>query len=177
MPRKSAVLLVGIFLVMVGYFLGQSFSRSVSVIPVPSAASPERSRTTATVEKVIDGDTILLTDGEEVRYIGIDTPEIYENDCFATEAARANSDLVSGKSVTLVKDTSEKDKYGRLLRYVYVGNPDDINAVFINDVLIKNGYAKVMTITPDMKFSDKFTTSESYAKQTLLGLWGKCPAK
>jgi micrococcal nuclease len=109
-----------------------------------------------------------LSTGDEVRYIGINTPEIENNDCYATEAAKANSDLVLGKSVTLVKDASETDKYGRLLRYVYTGD------TFINDELVKNGCARVMSISPDIKFESTFLASEKFAKDNLLGFWRKC---
>ncbi len=120
------------------------------------------------VSKIIDGDTVILSTGEEVRYIGIDTPEIEDGECYSTEAARANSDLVLGKEIRVIKDTSETDKYGRLLRYIYV---DDM---LINDELIRQGAAKVMTVPPDIKFESTFVTSEKFAKVNKLGLWGEC---
>jgi len=120
------------------------------------------------VSRVIDGDTIVLSTGDEIRYIGIDTPEIEGPQCFATEASKINSDLVLGKQIKAVKDTSETDKYGRLLRYVYI---DDI---FVNDYLVKNGYAKVMTVYPDTKYKNLFIEASSYARNNNLGLWGKC---
>jgi micrococcal nuclease len=122
----------------------------------------------AKVIRVIDGDTIQLEGGDRVRYIGMNTPELETNECFATEASEINKNLVLGKIIKLEKDISDTDKYGRLLRYVYVDN------VFIDDYLVKNGDAKVMTIPPDTKYKDEFLQSQNYAKQNNLGLWGKC---
>lgn len=139
------------------------FNKKVEILPSPA---PEVEQL-ASVTKIVDGDTIVLSTGEEVRYIGIDTPE-ENNSCYATEASKINSDLVLGKEIKLTKDTSETDKYGRLLRYVYVGN------VFVNDYLVKNGYAKVLAIDPDTKYKNNFIESEKFAKENSLGLWGKC---
>ena len=94
---------------------------------------------TSIVSRIVDGDTIELGTGERVRYIGIDTPETVdprkEVQCFGKEASAKNKELVEGKEVRLVKDVSDKDKYGRLLRYVYVGD------VFVNEKLVSEGYA------------------------------------
>lgn len=159
-----------IFLLGIIIFLFQQSSATVKKIfqtPTPSPILINNVKNSS-VLKVIDGDTILLSTGEKVRYIGINTPEIENNECFATEAAKINSDLVLGKEVRLVKDVSETDKYGRLLRYVYVGD------AFINDELVKVGAAEIETIKPDVRFEETFKTSEKYAKENSLGLWGKC---
>lgn len=122
------------------------------------------------VAKVIDGDTIVLENGEVVRYIGINAPETGEdnNDCFSQEAFNANKELVEGKEVKLRKDVSEKDKYGRLLRYVWV---DD---VFVNEYLVKEGYALSAEYPPDVKYAEQFDNFESQAKEENLGLWALC---
>lgn len=169
--KNNRHLLIGpaLLIVGLGLILSQIFtSNKVEILPIPATI---KLPTTATVSKIIDGDSIVLSDGSEVRYIGIDTPEIQLGDCYATEAAKANSDLVLGKVVTLTGDASDKDKYGRLLRYIYVDNQ------FVNDYLVKNGFAKVMTVPPDTKFSNEFTVSENYAKENGLGLWRKCLKK
>jgi micrococcal nuclease len=125
------------------------------------------------VTRVIDGDTIdVLIDGVEtrVRYIGIDTPEtVHPNklvECFGEEASDKNKELVLDKKVRLVKDTSDKDKYGRLLRYVYTED------VFVNKYLIENGYANAVTYPPDVAFSDELKEVEKIARQNKYGLWG-----
>jgi len=78
---------------------------------------PEDDKETGFVTKVIDGDTVVLSSGQTLRYIGMDTPE--REDCFFEEAKRANEELVLGEVVKLEKDVSETDKYKRLLRYVW----------------------------------------------------------
>jgi micrococcal nuclease len=74
-----------------------------------------------------------------------------------------------GKIVRLEKDVSETDKYGRLLRFVYVDN------IFVNNELTNGGFTKVMTVSPDIKYKDQFLKSENYAKENKLGLWSSCP--
>lgn len=134
----------------------------------------------ALVLKVIDGDTIEVQLGEEissVRYIGIDTPETVDPrkavECFGKEAANENKKLVGGKQIILVKDISEMDKFGRLLRYVYVKLSDE-NNLFVNDYLIRAGFAKAVTFPPDVKFTDQFLQAEKQAREAKRGFWGKC---
>ena len=121
---------------------------------------------TAYVKRVIDGDTIevdLSGKAYKVRYIGINSPEY--NQPFGDEATQANSSLVLGKTVILEKDVSETDKYGRLLRYVYVGN------LFVNAHLVKFGWAQASTYPPDVKYSDLFVSLEREARENNLGCW------
>ncbi len=131
--------------------------------------SEKENITLLTVSRVVDGDTIVLENGEIVRYIGIDSPEYDKNsdNCFIA-AKNRNEDLVLGKKVGLVKDVSEKDIYGRLLRYVY------IDSVFINEVLVKDGFARRSTYPPDIKYEDLFLQAENFARENRLGLWGEC---
>lgn len=127
------------------------------------------------VTKVIDGDTIAVDiKGEEkrVRYIGIDTPETGKSarpaECYGKEATDRNRELVEGKRVRLEKDVSETDKYGRLLRYVYVGDE------FINKKLVEDGFADVVTYPPDVKYAEVFKTAKRLSKEEGRGLWGGC---
>jgi len=122
----------------------------------------------ATVVQVIDGDTIEVSISGmiyRVRYIGIDTPETSEP--FYLEATTKNAELVSGKTVRLEKDVSETDKYGRLLRYVYIGD------LFVNAELVRSGYAKAVTYEPDTKFQSFFESLEQEAKLAFRGMWAK----
>lgn len=125
------------------------------------------------VSRVVDGDTIKLSTGETVRYIGIDTPETKHPkkpiECFGKEAAEKNSELVLDKRVTLKKDISEKDKYGRLLRYVYIGN------IFVNEYLVKNGFAYASSYPPDISNQDIFVRAQEEAQKNHRGLWGNNP--
>jgi len=121
---------------------------------------------TVYVTRVIDGDTIevdLNGKAYKVRYIGINSPE-YDQP-FGDKATQANSYLVSGKTVILEKDVSETDKYGRLLRYVYVGN------LFVNAHLVKFGWAQASTYPPDVKYSDLFVSLEREARENNEGCW------
>ncbi len=124
------------------------------------------------VVKIIDGDTIEIEGGQHIRYIGIDTPETVNPnspvECFGKEASNKNKELVEGKMVKLEKDVSETDKYGRLLRYVWVGD------VFVNDYLVKEGYANSSSYSPDIKYQNQFLASESRAREGNKGLWGSC---
>lgn len=125
------------------------------------------------VSQVIDGDTIEIGGGKTVRYIGIDTPETVdprrEVGCFAKEAAGKNKELVLGKKVRLEKDVSETDKFGRLLRYVYV------DSVFVNDQLVRQGYAFAVSFPPDIKYQEQFRQAEREARENNRGLWRACP--
>lgn len=103
-----------------------------------------------------------------MRYIGIDTPEIYPDaEDFGIEAREANRRLVEGKKVRLEKDVSETDKYGRMLRYVYV---DDI---FVNAELVKEGLAEAKAYPPDTKYQDYLEQMEAEARKAGRGIWSK----
>jgi micrococcal nuclease len=132
----------------------------------------ESIKSTEKVVRVIDGDTFVIEGDIRVRLIGMDTPEMKNKnktiDCFAQEATNKLTSLISGKGVVLVKDVSETDKYGRLLRYVYLGDE------MINDTLVKEGYARIATFPPDVKYVNQFLQSEKLAREGNLGLWSKC---
>jgi len=129
------------------------------------------------VSKVIDGDTIELESGQTVRLIGIDTPETVDVrrpvGCFGKEASEESKKLMVGKWVILQKDVSETDKYGRLLRYVYL-SLEEGQTLFVNDYLVREGFAKVLTYPPDVKFNEQFRLAEKEAREHERGLWGKC---
>jgi micrococcal nuclease len=112
-----------------------------------------------TVVSVVDGDTIdVQVNGEtvRVRYIGMNTPE-RDEPCYG-DARRANADLVDGRLVTLVKDVSDTDRFGRLLRYIYAGN------VFVNARLVEQGYAEVVSYPPDTAYFNQFKQLEDQAR-------------
>lgn len=119
---------------------------------------------TARVVRVIDGDTIDVTIGGteyRVRYVGANTPE-RDEPCYR-DAVDANKALVEGKTVTLVRDTSDTDRYDRLLRYVYVGD------LLVNAELIRTGYAEAVLYAPDRQFYDEFIRLEREARQRNVG--------
>lgn len=121
----------------------------------------------AVVTNIVDGDTIDVSiDGitYRVRYIGMDTPE--RGDHFFDEATEANRVLVEGETVLLVKDVSETDRYGRLLRYVYLQD-----GTFVNAELVKQGYALIATFPPDVRHQDLFLELQEEARHAGRGLW------
>ncbi len=129
------------------------------------------------VSKVVDGDTIIVNEQTTVRFIGIDTPETVDPrrpvGCFGKEASNEVKNLLTGKSVILEKDVSDKDKYNRILRYIYLPM-DDGQLLFVNDYLVREGFGKVLTYPPDVKFDAQFREAERQAKEKRKGLWGKC---
>jgi len=120
------------------------------------------------VERVVDGDTIVLSSGERVRYIGIDAPEIDDNACYSQESKQKNQELVEGKQVKLEKDVSDKDRYGRLLRYVYIDDQ------MVNELLVKEGIAIAKEYPPDVKYQNRFLELEAEAQKNQLGRWSAC---
>mgnify|MGYP001595493991 CR=1 FL=1 len=125
------------------------------------------------VNRVVDGDTIALETGEKVRYIGINSPESVDPrrsvQCFGREASAYNKKLVEGKAVKLVKDISETDRYGRLLRYVYLED-----GTFINLKLVQEGFAHAATFPPDVAQAEEFVAAERAARLAGKGLWNAC---
>lgn len=125
----------------------------------------------------VDGDTIILKNNERVRYIGLDTPETVhpkkQIECFGREASKFNKKLVEDKKVHLEKDISDRDQYGRLLRYVYVEDEKG-KEIFVNLELVKQGYARVITYPPDVKYQAEFLKAQKEAQYLKKGLWDKC---
>jgi micrococcal nuclease len=129
------------------------------------------------ITKVVDGDTVEIEGGFKVRLLGVDTPETVDPrrpvGCFGKEASNRVKALLSNKRVTLEKDVSETDKYGRLLRYIYLPL-DNGQTLFVNDYLIREGYAKVLTIPPNVGFAEQFLEAQRQARENNRGLWGSC---
>lgn len=153
-------------------------SPTASATPLPPTATPtsdpivaaasELGGQPAQVINVVDGDTIdVLIDGVEyrVRYIGMDTPE--RGDTYYSEATQANAALVAGATVILVKDVSETDRFGRLLRYIYL-----TDGTFVNAELVRQGYARVATYPPDVAHVNDYLALEQEARNASRGLWG-----
>ncbi len=112
----------------------------------------------------------------------MNTPESVDKrkgvQCFGVEASNYNKELVDGKTVWLEKDVSEKDVYGRLLRYVYLDDPGITEKPrMVNEILVKDGYAASYTYPPDVKYKQKFLDAQKEAMEAKRGLWKSCPVK
>jgi len=148
--------------------------------PTSSASIPDQIPTFSKVVRVIDGDTIEIEDKKIVRYIGIDTPETkHPNkgvECFGKEASNFNTELVAGKTIRMEKDVSETDVYKRLLRYVWLVDSASatISGIFVNDYLVRQGYAYASTYPPDVQYSKQFIEAQREAQKNNRGLWNKC---
>lgn len=123
----------------------------------------------ATVAHVIDGDSIRLADGREVRYIGIDAPEMRnlygEREPWAQEATDANARLVAGRQVRLQRESSDTDRHGRLLRHVYT------NGTWVNGELVQAGLASILSVPPNVKESARLADLQMEAQRARRGMW------
>lgn len=132
----------------------------------------------ATVVKVVDGDTIVAdVDGtkERIRLIGIDTPETKKPDtpvqCFGPEASAFTSRLLPpGTPLHLERDVEPRDKYDRLLAYVYRAE----DGMFVNLEIVRQGYARLLTFPPNVAHVDEFVAAARAAEQGDVGLWAGC---
>lgn len=129
------------------------------------------------VERVVDGDTVVVRAGgrlERVRYIGVDTPESVKPgvpvQCWAKRASRENAALVAGRPVRLVLGREPRDRYGRLLAYVY-RVPDGL---LVNERLVRDGAARTLTIAPNTALAARLAAVEAGARAAGRGLWGAC---
>jgi len=129
----------------------------------PGSRNSYAQNQTGVVESVHDGDTLKLANNEWVRLIGIDTPE--DEEYYYNESTNKLKELVEGKTVILERDIDNRDIYNRLLRYIYV---DDL---FVNLILVQEGYAKAYPFEPNTKHEDEFEDAENEAKNSKAGIW------
>jgi micrococcal nuclease len=145
------------------------------------APTPDGRAVEARVVRVVDGDTIVASvEGADqyVRYIGVDTPETVKPDtpveCFGERASAENHRLVEGRTVRLVFDRERRDVYGRLLAYVYATHPGDGGPRFVNATLVRDGYARTLSIAPNTAHAPLFDRLAARAGKAGRGLWGRC---
>jgi micrococcal nuclease len=171
MTRKQSILFISFLFVFINVGVILSF-RHLSESGSFFGQAPVKEEETFFVKRAVDGDTIELDNGEKVRYIGINTPESVDPrrsvECFGKEASEFNKNLVEGKSVALERDISDRDRYGRLLRFVYLED-----GTFVNEILVWEGYASVMTYPPDVSKQDIFREAEQEARSEKRGLWSE----
>ena len=176
---SQAILLLTIFIVFSGL-----------VFPSPTPASPNsRDRGVDTVVQIVDGDTLTIQHNgrmEKIRLIGIDAPESSTNNKTKKDASRGNGDVDTitkmgkeatrfvkrivkpGDQVTIEFDKQIRDKYGRLLGYVYLSN-----GKMLNEEIVRAGYANLLTYPPNVKYQDRFRHAYHEARENNRGLWGK----
>jgi endonuclease YncB( thermonuclease family) len=157
--------------------------RTDGVIPA-APTTPAIAVRQAVVTGITDGDTIRVNIGgqaETVRLIGVDTPEsTREVEPFGKEAAAFTRRRLDGKTVFLEIDVSERDRFGRLLAYVWLARPAadneaEVRAKMFNAELLLQGYAQIMTIAPNVKYADMFLRFEREARNAGKGLWAVAP--
>jgi micrococcal nuclease len=177
MSKLEKWLILAVGAVLISLIIGNIIEVQIKKVKIPEikyavATVTPIVRQKVKVVRVIDGDTIEIEGGEKVRYIGMDTPETVDPkkpiQCFGKEASNKNKELVEGKEVELEKDVSNTDKYGRLLRYIWLDNE------MINEKLVKMGYARLETVPPDVRYSELLINDDKEARINNRGLWSQC---
>jgi micrococcal nuclease len=132
---------------------------------------------TATVTRVVDGDTVRVSVAgrpDTVRYIGVDTPETHRPgtavQCFGPAATEYNRRLVAGRAVLLRTDAEPRDRYGRLLAYVYRRS----DGLFVNAALVRDGFAAILSIPPNLAHAGELRRLQRRARLGGEGLWRAC---
>jgi micrococcal nuclease len=181
--RSPASIIVGLLIAAIAAIYGATRPNHSAQLPAPSApaipAPPllKPSETTprllppgaepVTVKRAVDGDTVELSDGRRVRYLGIDTPE--HNEPFFEEAKQFNARLVEGKPAWLEFDIEKTDRYDRLLAFVWVKDGDD--ARLVNAEILRAGLARVYTPGPNAKHKDALLACQREARESQRGSW------
>lgn len=184
MHKYLYVTVLGLVLILFGFFLGAMWSRaapsppsSISDTLVTTTILADNPRQLYEVTKVVDGDTIdVELDGkvERLRLIGINTPETVDPrkpvECFGREASEKAKSILTGKKVAVESDPSqdEHDKYGRLLRYVFLEDGTNFNLL-----MIREGYAYEYTYDLPYKYQTEFKQAQTEASGKKTGLWGE----
>jgi len=180
MRARAALLLLA--LISLVALVSPSLSSDPAPSPSPSAPSPHplaRGERDGEVVRTVDGDTIyvrLATGVEKVRYIGVDTPEVHHptrgEEPGGREAAVVNRRLLGDRPVRLETDVQLRDRYGRLLAYVWARRPDG-GLVMVNAELVRLGYAAVMTVPPNVRHAALFRRLAAEAREQHRGLWAE----
>lgn len=164
MPKNLKLILLTISALIFGYAGGFNTPKE-QVCPLPENQY--------NVASVTDGDTIRVKDIkiDRVRLLGLNSPE--KGECYFKESKEVMESLLTNQKVRLDKDVTLKDQYNRDLRYVFLIKEDQDN-IFINDYLIRNGYAFYKSVPPDTRYRDLFSSAQEEAKKQRKGLWGLC---
>jgi micrococcal nuclease len=148
------------------------------VLAVGCSTQEQQAANIGTVTHVVDGDTVDVELGavtERIRLIGLNTPESVDPrrpvECFGKEASAHTKSLIpEGTKVRVERDAEARDKYGRLLGYIYRVSDD----MFVNEQIVKDGYAETLTIPPNVTYAERFADLARQARSAGLGLWSAC---
>lgn len=162
-------LFIAIFAVIVGCSpLTEDQDLFVSQIISDYPELKDKQYEVAMITRIVDGDTYVTDSGDKIRLIGVNTPEISgKAQYYGREATEFSKKLLDNQTVYMFRDVSNTDKYGRLLRYLFIQN----DPVMFNETLLKEGYANTMTIPPNVMFADKFVKLERESRLNNKGLW------
>ncbi len=154
---------IAFLLVLVGFL---TFSQS-------KESQQSSVRAAQKVGRVIDGDTIVMSDNVHVRLIGIDSPE--KGECFYKESRQFVKDFLEGESVILEKEISGIDDYGRLLRFIIIPSANSTkDNLLVNDYIVRQGYARAVASPPDNRYRDLLISAQEEALRKNRGLWQAC---
>jgi micrococcal nuclease len=148
-----------------------AFAISACGVGDDASAPVAAGRTTATVERVSDGDTVRLVGMGRVRLIGVDTPEVYgEQECFGRQASAFVKRLLPpGSTVSYRLGVEPRDRYGRPLAYMWLRD-----GRMLNLLLVERGYATPLTIPPNVDYAERFVAAARRARTAARGLWRAC---
>lgn len=187
--RKAYIFLFALITLLIISGCGQSQVKDTSTPPQSQAdhsRTPQNSSSLlqGTVTRVVDGDTIEVAISgkkETIRLIGVDTPETVKPnhpvEPYGKEASDFTKSQLGGKAVFIETDVQERDRYGRLLSYIWIEPPaeetdQEIRKKMFNAMLLLNGYAQILTVPPNVKYVEYFTTYQIEAREANKGLWG-----
>ena len=172
--RLSFRLLIPLLVLAAFYIYYKSPIRRMQSPPPNPTKVDSRDKGFCDLSRIVDGDTFLcrFPDGieETIRLVGVNTPETSHQkkgvEYYGKEAKEFTRNTLSGKRVKLELDVQPRDRYGRLLAYVYLED-----GTFINTLLVQEGYAQVMTVPPNVKYQDMFLKLQKEARENNRGLW------
>jgi micrococcal nuclease len=189
--NKTLVSLI-VFLTLVVVFIGLkegNWLQSLGLIDVYKPANGSAARTSyngskdgierSQVRRVVDGDTVELSNGQKIRMLNLDTPETVKANtavkCYGPEASAFTKKLLVDKMVQLTTDKEANDQYGRGLRFIFLDGVDTSNIEnSVNADIVKNGFGKMVSYKPNTTYARDFQKWEDEAKSKKLGVWGSC---
>lgn len=138
---------------------------ALQLLPACAPRAPEAQQSGCLVSRIVDGDTFNCRDGRKVRLIGIDSPERRQG-AIAVSARKALAGMLPlGTPVKLQQDVSPNDRYGRVLAYAWVG------PVFVNEMMLRSGWAVMYTVPPNVLYAERFRRAQDEARARRAGLW------